>query len=73
MSETDRFAQICLPSPICKLRYYRGATIRIVATRCSACKHCQQHCRCVAGPSLEALPPFDFADEPIEVIGGKNP
>ncbi len=73
MSDTDLFALTCLPCPICKLRYYRGATIRIVAMLCSACNHCEHHCSCAVGPSLEPLPPFDFADRPIEVIGGYNP
>jgi hypothetical protein len=73
MSDIDRFALICLPCPICKLRYYRGATFKIVATLCSVCKHCERHCRCVAGPNLVSLPPFDLADEPFEVIGGKHP
>jgi hypothetical protein len=72
MSDTDLFALTCLPCPICKMRYHRGATIRIVAMCCSACKHCEHHCRCVARPSLESLLPFDFADRPIEVIGEKN-
>ena len=70
-STADRFALTCLPCPICKLRYFRGATIRVSARLCVVCTHCQYHCRCGSAQELEELEPIEGippeVDEPVVV------
>jgi hypothetical protein len=62
---SDEFAQSCLPCPICRARYHRGAPIRIAANLCLNCRHCQFHCGCGPAQRLEPLGirGFDAADE----------
>jgi hypothetical protein len=68
---SDLFADTCLPCPICKLRYFRGATFRIAAKVCVACTRCQFHCGCGPSQRLRALEPIKGirpdADEPVVV------
>jgi hypothetical protein len=59
MTDVERFAVTCLPCPICKLRYHRGAAVWIAARLCVVCKHCQYHCRCGPAQQLEELEPIE--------------
>jgi hypothetical protein len=64
----DEFEQACLPCPICRARYRRGASIRIAARICLTCERCQFHCGCGAAQRLKPLPPIrgiETADEPL--------
>jgi hypothetical protein len=71
MTDVERFAMTCLPCPICKLHFHRGAAVWIAARLCVVCKHCQYHCRCGPAQRLEDLKPIEGiwpeADEPVVV------
>jgi hypothetical protein len=71
MDDIERFVVTCLPCPICKLRFYRGAAVWVAAQLCVVCKHCQYHCRCGPAQCLEEFEPIEGippeVDEPVVV------